>query len=90
MQDAAIKLRALPHQRELIDKAAQLLGRSRSQFILEAACDRAQAVVLNQVFFRLDEDTLRQFNSMLDAPARPDTGFKRLMSLRSPWSRVRA
>lgn len=90
MQDAAIKLRALPHQRELINKAAQLLGRSRSQFILEAACDRAQAVVLNQVFFRLDEDTLRQFNSMLNAPARPDTGFKRLMSLRSPWSRVRA
>lgn len=90
MQDVAIKIRALPHQRQLIDKAAQLQGRSRSQFILEAACDRAQAVVLDQVFFRLDEDTLRQFNSMLDAPARHDTAFKRLMSLRSPWSHMRA
>lgn len=52
MRDAAINLRALPEQRDLIDHAASLLGKNRSDFMLEAACDRAQAVVLDQVFFQ--------------------------------------
>ena len=50
MRDAAINLRALPEQRDLIDHAANLLGKNRSDFMLEAACDKAQAVVLDQVF----------------------------------------
>jgi len=44
MRDAAFNLRALLEQRELIDHAARLLGksRSRSDFMLEAACERAK------------------------------------------------
>ena len=38
------------------DHAASLLGKSRSDFMLEAACDRAQSVVLDQVFFSLDDE----------------------------------
>ena len=45
LRDAAINLRALPEQRDLIDHAATLLGKNRSDFMLEAACERAQAVV---------------------------------------------
>ena len=37
MRDAAINLRALPEQRDLIDQAASLQGKSRSDFMLEAA-----------------------------------------------------
>ena len=47
MRDAPINLRALPEQRDLIDQAASLLGKNRSDFMLEAACDRARAVVLD-------------------------------------------
>ena len=46
MRDAAINLRARPEQRELIDPAAQLLGKNRSDFMLEAACDKAQSALL--------------------------------------------
>jgi uncharacterized protein (DUF1778 family) len=38
MRDAAINLRARPEQRDLIDQAARLLGKNRSDFMLEAAC----------------------------------------------------
>ncbi len=38
MRDAAINLRARPEQRDLIDQAAQLLGKNRSDFMLEVAC----------------------------------------------------
>lgn len=58
---AAINLRALPEQRDLIDHAASLLGKNRSDFMLEAACERAQAVVLDQVHFTLDADKFQQF-----------------------------
>jgi uncharacterized protein (DUF1778 family) len=47
MRVAVINLRASPEQRDLIDRAASLLGDSRSDFILEAACERAQSVLLD-------------------------------------------
>lgn len=86
MRDAAINLRALPEQRDLIDYAAQLLGKNRSDFMLEAACDRAQAVVLDQVFFNLDADKFRQFTALLDAPPGPNPGLERLMAVKAPWN----
>ncbi len=85
MRDAAINLRALPEQRDLIDHAASLLGKNRSDFMLEAACDRARAVVLDQVFFALDAQKFQQFNEALDAPPAPNAGLERLMAVRPPW-----
>jgi uncharacterized protein (DUF1778 family) len=85
MRDAAINLRARPEQREIIDQAAQLLGKNRSDFMLEAACDRAQSVLLDQVFFRLDAAKFRQFVKLLDAPPAPNPRLERLMAVRPPW-----
>lgn len=85
MRDAAINLRALPAQRDLIDHAAQLVGKNRSDFMLEAACDKAQAVLLDQVFFGLDTDRFRQFNELLDAPPAPNPALERLMAVKAPW-----
>jgi len=85
MRDAAINLRALPEQRDLIDHAAQLLGKNRSDFMLEAACDRAQSVVLDQVFFHLDAEKFRQFTQLLDAAPATNPGLERLMAVKAPW-----
>lgn len=85
MRDAAINLRALPEQRDIIDHAAQLLGKNRSDFMLEAACDKARTVVLDQVFFGLDTDRFRQFIQRLDAPPADNPGLERLMAVKAPW-----
>lgn len=85
MRDAAINLRARPEQRDLIDQAATLLGKNRSDFMLEAACERARAVVLDQVFFSLDQDKFQQFTALLDAPAPPSAGLQRLLAVQPPW-----
>lgn len=85
MRDAAINLRALPQQRDLIDQAASLLGKNRSDFMLEAACDRAQAVLLDQVFFNLDAEKFKQFSALIDAPATPNVGLQRLIAVTPPW-----
>lgn len=84
MRDAAINLRALPEQRDLIDQAASLLGKNRSDFMLEAACERAQSVLLDQVFFRVDAEKFDQFIAMLDAPPRANEGLERLLALKAP------
>ena len=90
MRDAAINLRAHPEQRELIDQAAHLLGKNRSDFMLEAACDKAQSVLLDQVFFKLDAERFRQFNKLLDAPPTRNPGLERLMAVKAPWPRKSA
>jgi uncharacterized protein (DUF1778 family) len=86
MRDAAINLRALPQQRDLIDHAAQLLGKNRSDFMLEAACDRAQSVLLDQVFFSLDQDKFKAFTAMLDEPTQVNAGLERLLAVGAPWT----
>lgn len=85
MRAAAINLRALPEQRDLIDHAATLLGKNRSDFMLEAACERAQSVLLDQVFFGLDTEKFQQFTALLDAPTSANTGLERLMAVKAPW-----
>lgn len=86
MRDAAINLRARPEQRDLIDHAAQLLGKNRSDFMLEAACSAAQTVMLDQVFFSMEPEKFRQFTALLDAPAPTNPGLERLMALTPPWT----
>ena len=85
MRDAAIHLRAMPEQRDLIDQAANVLGKSRSDFMLEVACDRAQAVLLDQVFFKHNADQFKRFSAMLDAPPSSNPGLERLMAVTAPW-----
>jgi len=84
MRAAAINLRALPEQRDLIDQAAKLLGKSRSDFMLEVACERAQSVLLDQTFFSLD---VQRFTELLDAPQAPNPGLAKLMALKPVWEK---
>ena len=86
MRDASINLRAKTGQRDLIDQAAAMLGKSRSDFMLEAACDRAQSILLDQVFFKLDAGPFKSFLQRLDAPPAPNEGLARLMDVTAPWA----
>lgn len=87
MRAAAINLRALPEQRDLIDHAANMLGKNRSDFMLEAACERAQSVLLDQVHFSLDVEKFQQFTDLLNAPTKPNEGLKRLLELEPVWNK---
>lgn len=88
MRDAAINLRALPQQRDLIDQAAHLMGKSWSDFMLEAACDKARSVLIDQVFFSLDDAKFQQFTALLDAPLPSNPGLERLLAVKAAWPRA--
>lgn len=88
MRDASINLRAHAGQRDLIDQAARLLGKNRSDFMLEAACEKAQGVMLDQVFFSLNAQDFQRFIALLDAPPAANPGLERLLATRAPWDSV--
>jgi uncharacterized protein (DUF1778 family) len=85
MRHVTINLKVSPEQRDLIDHAAKLLGINRSAFMLDAACDRAQTVVLDQVFFNVDANRFKQFIELLDAPPGPNPALERLLTVKAPW-----
>jgi uncharacterized protein (DUF1778 family) len=82
-----MNLRASQKQRSLIDRAAQALGRSRSDFMLEAACREAEAVLLDRRYFALDADRFKEFTAMLDEPPTSNPRLRRLLSEKAPWER---
>lgn len=65
-RDEMINLRASQKQKLLIDRATQLLGCTRSDFMLETACREAEKVLLDGQDFGLFPDTFRRFTVMLD------------------------
>ena len=81
----SINIRAKARQRDLIDRAADRLGRSRSDFMLEAACQAAEDVLLDQAFFSVDAGTFAQFQALLDRPLPATDKLRRLLKTKAPW-----
>lgn len=84
-RDVTINLRANRRQRALIDRAAEALGRNRSDFMLDAACREAEAVMLDRRCFIVDGATLTELEAALDAPPEANPRLERLMRERAPW-----
>ena len=80
----SINIRAKARQRDLIDQAAERLGRSRSDFMLEAACREAEDVLLDQALFTVDAGTFAKFQALLDRPLPVTDKLRRLMSTKAP------
>ncbi|TCT09107.1 DUF1778 domain-containing protein [Paralcaligenes ureilyticus] len=84
-EPVTISIRAKAGQRDLIDQAADRLGRSRSEFMLEAACREAEDVLLDQTYFALDAKGFSAFQAMLDTPPAPSDRLRRTMKAPVPW-----
>ena len=80
-----ITIRTAAWQRELIDHAAEQVGRSREGFVLDAACREAEDLLLDQVYFSLDGAAFDQFRAWLDNPPEPNEALHRLMRTKAPW-----
>ncbi|KAA3667102.1 type II toxin-antitoxin system TacA family antitoxin [Pectobacterium carotovorum] len=93
-KEAPITIRAKASQRDLIDMAANLVSKSRTDFMLEAACRlppaacrEAQDILLDQRLFILDNEQFDGLLAELDAPitAERHARINDLMSRKSPW-----
>lgn len=82
-----INLRADEPRRALIDRAAEAVGKNRSEFMLDAATREATSVLLDRRFFQLDSRTFKQFVAALDATPTENVRLRKLLSKRAPWER---
>jgi uncharacterized protein (DUF1778 family) len=85
-EPVTISIRAKAGQRDLIDQAAERLGRSRSDFMLEAACRQAEDVLLDQTYFALDAKGFAAFQALLDKPPAPTDRLRRTLKAHAPWA----
>lgn len=85
--DASVPLnmRIKPATRNLIDRAAELLGKTRTDFMLEASERRAEEVLLDRTIFTVSPEIYAEYLARLDAPAQVNERLKRTMSIKAPW-----
>lgn len=82
-----IRLHADEADRSLINRAAEVLGTSTSDFVLDAATREATAVLLDRCLFQLDARAFKRFAAALDASPSDNPRLRRLLSQRTPWER---
>ncbi|WNJ88791.1 DUF1778 domain-containing protein [Bosea sp. 685] len=80
-----INLRVPRQTRDLIDTAANVVGKTRTEFMLESAKQHAIDVLIDQKLFSLNEAQFEAFMDVLDNPPPPSSRLKRLFAEKSPW-----
>ena len=81
----SINLRITRSQKTLIDRAAELREKSRSAFMLEAACREAETLLLDQHHFALPEGAFKRFMAVLDEPPRENVRLRQMLASKAPW-----
>lgn len=81
----SLNLRVKADDRQLIDRAARLLGKSRTDFLLDAARRAAQEALLDRTLWRPDSEAFDAFVKLLDAPPQPSERLRKTLKTRAPW-----
>lgn len=83
----SINLRIETHTRQLIDDAAAILGKTRTEFMIESARREAIDVLLDQRLFVLDSERYDAFMRALDNPPAPGPKLRSLLRRVPAWQK---
>ncbi|MDR3536366.1 MAG: DUF1778 domain-containing protein [Acetobacteraceae bacterium] len=83
----SINLRIGAHTRQLIDDAAAILGKTRTEFMIESARRQAIDVLLDQRLFVLDSERYDAFMHALDTPPAPGPQLRSLLRRVPTWQK---
>lgn len=82
---AQMNLRIAVNDRLLFDLAADALGTSRSEFMLNASRKMAETTLMNRALFLVDTPTWDAFVAQLDNATPDQAGLDKLKSAALPW-----
>ncbi len=85
VKTSRIELRASEGDRELLDRAAVVIGTDRSSFLLNQGRLAAQRVLANREQFVLDQRGLEEWEHINNRPAGELPGLIRLLQRPSPF-----
>ncbi|MGH6944821.1 MAG: DUF1778 domain-containing protein [Geminicoccaceae bacterium] len=80
-----LSMRLLEADIAIIDRAAGLRGRSRTDFVREAAVRAAEEVVVERTLIRMSPEGFAAFRDAIDAPAEPVAEMLELLKRQAPW-----
>jgi len=81
----SINLRIEAQTRQMIDDAAAILGKTRTEFMIESARSLAIDVLLDQRLFVLDDARYDAFVHALDNPPAPGPKLRALLRRAPAW-----
>lgn len=81
----SINLRIEAQTRRLIDEAAAVLGKTRTEFMIDSARALAIDVLLDQRLFALDAERYDNFVAALDNPPAPGPKLRALLKRKPAW-----
>ena len=81
----SINLRIETHTRQLIDDAATILGKTRTDFMIDSARSLAIDVLLDQRLFVLEAEQYDAFIHALDNPPAPGPKLRALLRRKPAW-----
>ena len=80
-----LNLRIKPQERGLIDRAARSLGKTRTDFVLDAARRAAEDALLDRTVLTVSPKAYAEFLARLDAPPQPNERLRKTMKAKAPW-----
>ena len=80
-----LNLRIKPEERGLIDRAARVTGKTRTDFVLEAARQAAEHALLDRTLITVSAQAYAAFLKRLDEPPQPNARLQRTMQTPAPW-----
>ena len=83
---STLNLRISPEERDLIDTAANIQGKNRTDFILEAARQAAEETLLDRTIFWVSPQAYAEFVALLDAPPQPNERLRKTLQTPAPWA----
>jgi uncharacterized protein (DUF1778 family) len=81
-----LNLRIPAAARNLIDRAASATGKTRTDFILEAARRAAEDALLDRALVSVSPEAYADFLKRLDAPAQPNEQLRKSLQTVPPWA----
>ena len=80
-----LAIQAVVVDRSVIDRAAQLRGRSRTEFMRDAAVRAAEDAIMENTLIRVSPDGFQAFVAALDAPGKPVRAMVDVLKRPAPW-----
>ena len=78
-------MRIKPEVRLLIDHAAELTGKNRTDFVLDAARQKAHDVLIDRTLMLVNAQAYTSFLSLLEAQPQPNERLRKSLQTPAVW-----
>lgn len=83
-----LNIRIKPEERSLIDLAARMRGKNRTDFILDAVRSAAEEALFEQTIIMASPDAYAKFLARLGEQPHPNARLRETMQTLAPWEKA--